>query len=59
MKEKKYVMVDDYTLEKVLEKIKRRIGIEKPENTNILIGTDDKLADDITLKNAVVLMMCI
>ena len=51
-------MVDDYTLEKVLEKIKR-IGIEKPENTNILIGTDDKLADDITLKNAVVLMMCI
>ena len=48
-------MVDDYTIDKVLDKIKRT-GIEKREDTKILTGTDDKLSDDITLKNAVILM---
>ena len=48
-------MVDDYTIDKVLDKIKRT-GIEKRKDTKILTGTDDKLSDDITLKNAVILM---
>ena len=51
-------MVDDYTLAKVLDKIKR-ISVEKLDNTRILLNTDDKLPDDITLKNAVILMTCV
>ena len=51
-------MVDDYTLAKVLDKIKR-ISVEKLDNTRILLNTDDKLPDDITLKNAVILMICV
>ena len=43
-------MVDDYILDKVLDKIKR-IGIEKFEDIRILVDTDDKLTDGITLKN--------
>ena len=46
---KKYLTVDNYTLDKVLDKIKR-IGIEKDEDTKILICTYYKLSDDITLK---------
>ena len=57
MKEKN-LTVDDYTLDKVLDKIKR-IGIEKLEDTKILIDTDNKLSDDITLKNVVILMTCV
>ena len=34
----------------MLCKIKEIIGIEKFDNTEILIDTDDKLPDDITLK---------
>ena len=48
-------MVDDYTLNKILDKIKK-IGIEKLEDTKILIDEDDKLPDDISLKNVVILM---
>ena len=48
-------MVHDYTLVKVLGKIKG-IGIEKLDDNKILIDTDDKLPDDITFKNAVILM---
>ena len=48
-------MLDDYTLDKVLEKTKK-IGIEKLDDTKILIDTDHKLLDYITLKNAVILM---
>ena len=51
-------MVDDYTLAKVLDKIKR-ISVEKLDNTRILLNTGDKLPDDITLKNAVILMTCV
>ena len=54
--EKKYLMVDDCMLNKVLDKIKKIVGIEKFDNTNILIGTDDKLPDDITFRNVVTLM---
>ena len=39
-----------------MEKI---IGIEKFDDTKILIDIDDKLPDDITLKNVVVLMTCV
>ena len=52
--EKKYLMVDDYTLDKVLDKIKR-IGIEKHEDNKILIDADG----NITFKNAVMLMTCV
>ena len=37
-------------LDRMLGKIKEIIGIEKFDNTEILIDTDDKLPDDITLK---------
>ena len=46
---KKYLMVDDYIIDKVLDKIKEIIRIEKFDDTKILIDTDDKLPDDITL----------
>ena len=58
MKEKKYLMVDDYMLHKLLDNIKEMIGIGKFDDTNILIDMDDKLPYDITLKNVVILMTC-
>ena len=42
-------MVDNCAPDKVLDKIKR-IGIEKLDSIKILIDTDDKLPDHITLK---------
>ena len=42
---KQFSMVDDYILDKVLDKIKMILGIEKFDNTKILIKTDDKLLD--------------
>ena len=48
-------MVDDYMLDKVLNKIKIIIGIEKFDGTKMLIEADDKLPDDVTLKNVVIL----
>ena len=56
---KKYLMVDDYILNKVLHKIKEIIVIEKFDDSTILVDTDDKLLDFITLKNAVILMRCV
>ena len=47
-----YLVVDYYTLDKVLSKIKK-ISTEKLDDTRILIDTDDKLPHDITFKNAV------
>ena len=58
MKEKKYLMADDDTLYKVLQKIKR-IGIENLDEIRIQIDTDGKLSDDISLKNAMILIICI
>ena len=46
-------------LDKVLNKIKEIIGIEKFDDTKNLIGTDDELQDDIALKNAVISMICV
>ena len=49
-------MIDDYVPDKVLDKIKEIIGIKKPDDINILVDTDDKLPDNITLKSVAVLM---
>ena len=49
-------MFDDYILDKVLDNIKKIKSIEKFDDTKILIDTDDKLLDDITLKNVLILM---
>ena len=53
---KKHLMVNDYTLDKVLDKIKR-IGTEKLADTKISIDTDHKLPNDTTLQNAVMLVV--
>ena len=42
---------------KILDKVKEIIGIEKFDNTKILIDTNDKL-QEITLKNIVILITC-
>ena len=42
-------MVDDYTLDKVLDKIKEIINTEKFGDAKVLIKIDDKLPDNITL----------
>ena len=52
---KNYLMVDNFTLNKVLDRIKR-IDIEKLDDITILIDRDDKLPDDTTLKNDMILM---
>ena len=41
-------MVDNYKLDEVLDRIKEIIGIEKFDNTKILVDKDDKLPDDVT-----------
>ena len=43
MKEKRYLMVDDYRLDKVLYIIKEMIVIKKFDNTTMLVDTDDIL----------------
>ena len=48
-------MVDDYTLDKILDKVKR-IGIKELGDTRILIDKDEKFSCDINLKNDVILM---
>ena len=50
-------MIDYYLLDKVLDETKDIIGIEKFDDTKILIDTDDELPDNINLKNAVILMI--
>ena len=52
-------MVPCYMLEKVLDKIKEIIDIKKLDDTKILLKTDDKLPDYITLINFVTLVMCV
>ena len=51
-------MVDDYTLDKVLDKVKR-IGIKELGDARILIDKDDKFSYNINLKNDVILMRCV
>ena len=38
-------MVDDYLVDKILDKIKEIVGTEKFDNTNIFINVEDKLSD--------------
>ena len=51
-------MVDDYMWIKVLDKKEEIIDIEKLDYTKILIDTNDKLPDDITLKNVMLWITC-
>lgn len=48
--EKSFLIVDNYMLEKLLEKIKEIIGIDQFDDTKVLIETDVKLPDGITLR---------
>ena len=48
---KKYLMINDYVLDKVLDKINETKGIAKLDNLKILSDVDDLLPDQITLKN--------
>ena len=48
---KKYLMINDYVLDKVLDKINETKGTEKLDNLKILSDVDDLLPDQITLKN--------
>ena len=41
---KKFLMIDGYVLNKVLDKIKEIIGIKKFDDTKVLIDTDEKVA---------------
>ena len=43
-------------LDKVLDKIKMIKGFEKFDDAKILMDTDDKLFDEVTLKNVVILI---
>ena len=56
---KKYLMVDDYMLDKVLYKIKEIVGIEKIDENTVLIDKYDKLPDHITLKIVMILVTCV
>ena len=57
---KKYLMVDGYILNKVLNKTNKIKDTERFDKTKFLIDTDDnELIDDITLKNVVILNTCI
>ena len=51
-------MIDDFMLDKVLDKIKEIIGIEQFDDTKIFIDMDDKLPDDINFKNVVKFINC-
>ena len=47
---KNYLMVDRNILDKVLDKVKKIPDVETFDDNKILIDTDEKLPDDITLK---------
>ena len=53
------MMVDYYILHKVSSKIKEIISIEKFGDTKILVVADDKFPDNSTLKNVVILIICV
>ena len=53
------MMVDYYILRKVSSKIKEIISIEKFGYTKILVVADDKFPDNSTLKNVVILIICV
>ena len=51
-------MIDDFMLDKMLDKIKEIIGIEQFDDIKIFIDMDDKLPDDINFKNVVKFINC-
>ena len=53
---KNYLVVDYYMPTKLLDMIKHIIGIEKFDESKILIDTDDKLPDEITVA---ILITCV
>ena len=53
---KKYLTINNYMLDKVLEKIRETIGVIKFDDTKIWIDTGDKLPDYITLENVMILI---
>ena len=53
------MMVDYYILRKVSSKIKEIISIEKFGDTKILVVADDTFPDNSTLKNVVILIICV
>ena len=56
---KKCLMIYDNILDKILDMIKKIISTEKFDDTQILTETDEKLIDDITLINIVILIICV
>ena len=59
MIDKKYLIVNDNVSNKALDKIKKIIDFVKFDNTKILFHTYDKLPNDFTLKDAVILITCV
>lgn len=59
MMDKKYLIVNDNVSNKALDKIKKIIAFVKFDNTKILFDTYDKLPNDITSKDAVILITCV
>ena len=55
----KYLLIDDCMLDKVLDKIKAIISIDKLDDTKILININDKLPDGNIFINVVILMACV
>lgn len=51
-------MTEKFLLDKVLDKTKEVMCIEKIDDIKILIDTGDKFPDGITLKDALILMTC-
>ena len=51
----KNLMFDDHMVTEILNKIKNIRGIEKSNNTKILIDADDRLRGDIPFKKFVML----
>ena len=52
-------MIDNYMLNKVLDKVKEITSIEKFDDTQILIDANDKLPNDIPLKEDEILIRCV
>ena len=54
----KYLMVDDYMVDKILERIKEITNIEEFDKTKILIDTNNKFPDDMLWYYCIVVICC-
>ena len=52
----KYLIVNDSVLNEVLDVIEKNVGIEEFANIKILIETGNKLPNDITLKDVILMI---